>query len=352
MRLITQQLMMDKNSPMVIRSRLRAVTQRMGFHEVQRERIQIAASELMSNQIKFATGAGLFQVWEHLSPIPALDLFALDFGPGISDLSQALTDGFSTAQTLGRGLGSIGRAADIFDIYPRTRTPGPGPNVWYGTAAWARFIPGDQASFRHPRGLRTGRFLRALKDDLFNGDSIRETSSARFLNWIHLDGLGHGKNAAETAESLYNIPTPGSDPAELLATLNLRLAGGRGAMGLAVCLDIQARKALYAGLGDLALRCYGSEKPLKPQFPGGVLGRGGGTPGAGFFNLEDNTLICSSSDGIVLNPDIGDFPGLRNCHPQLTALFMGNILGRDHDDKSLFIAHFHHNTPAPPRSFP
>jgi hypothetical protein len=35
---------------------------------VQRERIQIAASELMSNQIKFATGAG-FRPW-HFRPFP------------------------------------------------------------------------------------------------------------------------------------------------------------------------------------------------------------------------------------------------------------------------------------------
>ncbi|TYT75853.1 ATP-binding protein [Desulfobotulus mexicanus] len=338
MHLIAQQLIKEKESAPMVRSRLRAVSMRMGFNEVQRERIQIAASEAMSNQIKFASGSGILQIWEHIHPIPALDLFALDHGPGIADLDRALQDGFSTAQTLGRGLGSIHRAADVFDIY--TRKIPPGIQSWCGTALWTRFYPPVKKQPPLHNVLRTGQFLRAFRDNIFNGDSLVSASDKRYLNWIHLDGLGHGRNAAETAQALHNLPEPGADPAELLTMLNQRLHGSRGAMGLAVRVNTNKRIVDYAGLGDLILRCHHPLGIHQPRFPGGVLGRGGGTPGTGSFELPEDALITSSSDGINGKEALENLPGLQRCHPQLTAFLLGNIHGRDHDDKSLFIINY------------
>ncbi|TWI77327.1 anti-sigma regulatory factor (Ser/Thr protein kinase) [Desulfobotulus alkaliphilus] len=338
MHLIAQQLIKEKGSAPMVRSRLRAVSMRMGFNEVQRERIQIAASEAMSNQVKFATGSGILQIWEHIHPTPALDLFALDHGPGIADLNRALQDGFSTAQTLGRGLGSIQRAADIFDIY--TKKISPGMRSWCGTALWIRFYPAVKMQPPLHSSLRTGTFLRAFRDHIFNGDSLSTASDKRFFNWIHLDGLGHGRNAAETAQALHRLPEPGSDPAAILTTLNQRLHGSRGAMGLAIRVDTKKRIVDYAGLGDLVLRCHSPLGTHQPHFPGGVLGRGGGSPGTGTFELPEDALITSSSDGINGKDSLENLPGIQRCHPQLMAFLLGNIHGRDHDDKSLFIMHY------------
>lgn len=41
-----------------------------------------------------------------------------DTGGGIADLAQAMTDGFTTAGGLGRGLGGAKRLSDIFEIGP------------------------------------------------------------------------------------------------------------------------------------------------------------------------------------------------------------------------------------------
>ncbi|MCW7752793.1 SpoIIE family protein phosphatase [Desulfobotulus sp. H1] len=333
MHLITQQTMADKNNTHVVRSRLRAVSRRMGFPDVRMERIQIVASELMSNQIKFAGGAGFIQIWEHSLPEPALDLFALDFGPGIGNLSLAMTDGYSTAGTLGKGLGSIHRASDLSDIY--TRPAAPGLRQWCGTAIWVRFRTPHSTHRIVPPEIRTGGFLRALRDNLLNGDSLSGQGNQRFFNWVHLDGLGHGSSAAVTSESLHGLPSPGQDPVEILTILNRRLAGTRGAMGLAVRMDMHKKTADYAGIGDLSLSCHKGQKKLQPRFPGGVLGRAPGWPGTGSFTLDNDTLLFSSSDGIRQNPGLEDFPGLLSCHPQLIAYVTGNLMGRDGDDKSL-----------------
>jgi serine/threonine-protein kinase RsbT len=41
---------------------------------------------------------------------------ALDHGPGIADIALAMSDGYSTAQTLGAGLPGVRRLMDDFTI--------------------------------------------------------------------------------------------------------------------------------------------------------------------------------------------------------------------------------------------
>jgi len=60
----------------------------------------VVAAELVSNQVKHARSRGMLQIWQQ--PGPALDLVALDFGPGIPNLVLAQQDGYSTANTLGK----------------------------------------------------------------------------------------------------------------------------------------------------------------------------------------------------------------------------------------------------------
>src|SRR5688500_20096394 len=45
----------------------------------------------------------------------AVELVAIDGGPGIRDLDRALSDGYSTAGTSGAGLGAFSRLATRFD---------------------------------------------------------------------------------------------------------------------------------------------------------------------------------------------------------------------------------------------
>jgi serine/threonine-protein kinase RsbT len=55
-----------------------------------------------------------------------LQLVFQDQGPGIADVQRAMTDGFSTANSMGLGLGGTKRLVNEFDI---SSTPGQGTRV-------------------------------------------------------------------------------------------------------------------------------------------------------------------------------------------------------------------------------
>ncbi|MCZ9336307.1 phosphatase, partial [Streptomyces sp. TRM76130] len=48
---------------------------------------------------------------------PVVQIAAIDHGPGIADVAEALRDGFSTAGSLGAGLGTCRRIAGHFELH-------------------------------------------------------------------------------------------------------------------------------------------------------------------------------------------------------------------------------------------
>jgi anti-sigma regulatory factor (Ser/Thr protein kinase) len=82
------------------------------------QRIALIITELATNLIKHTPSGGelLLQpsVFNNM-----LDLYilSLDKGPGMSDITQCLQDGYSTRDSSGTGLGAISRLADALHIY-------------------------------------------------------------------------------------------------------------------------------------------------------------------------------------------------------------------------------------------
>ncbi|MEF8794652.1 hypothetical protein [Thiohalorhabdus sp.] len=325
----------DDSSQVLLRSRLRAVSRRMGFRDVVRERLEIVANELMSNQLKHA-GGGFVQLWEVRMPQPALDLFALDYGPGIPNLQAALRAGHSTVGTLGRGLGSIDRLAHHAELFT---VPDSGNSQWHGVAAWARFLPEghtQQPDQVHPE---VGMYLRAYQDRPANGDCVclSKTEAGR-LRWLHMDGLGHGEQAADAVSGLTDLVAGADPPATVMELLGRRLRGTRGAVAAFAEVDPVAREGTLLGVGDIAAYQVDNRSRHNFPFPPGVLGqtREAKAEQAAALDLAPGTTLVTASDGIRGRWEPTAFPGLFRLHPQLIAFFLGHLLGRANDDRSLF----------------
>ncbi|MCY0939374.1 ATP-binding protein [Streptomyces sp. H34-S4] len=108
------------------RHAVRAATLAAGFGIIDQTRVVTAASELARNA--YIHGGGGALTIEHLAQTRGrgLRLTIRDEGPGIPDLAQALTDGFTTGAGLGHGLGGARRLMDEFEV--RT-APGAGTTV-------------------------------------------------------------------------------------------------------------------------------------------------------------------------------------------------------------------------------
>lgn len=335
--LILNKLITDPAGKILANSRLRAVSRRMGFNEAARGRIQTACSEMTSNQLKHASGVGLIQAWESRGRAKHLDLFALDYGPGIMDTTLAARDGYSTSGTLGKGIGGIRRMADMCEVYSIPESDARSA-TWHGTAVWARFTPETRLSNPADDDIRTGCFLRAMGDDIHNGDWIHYTLFGYGkVSWIHLDGLGHGRAAAEAVEMAGGIIDPGLPLNRTMELIDAALKGGRGAVGLAAEFDAEERVLRYCGVGDLRI-CHVKDATLKTLVLGrGILGHAHGTFKAHEVYIGDKQVVFSASDGIRAAWNKGDLPGLWRLHPQMIAFLLGNVMARENDDRSLFV---------------
>ncbi|MFV1493192.1 ATP-binding protein [Phaeobacter sp. JH18-32] len=88
--------------------------ERRGARAGQKTRFVTAVSEIARNVIMHG-GGGEARIYMHSDPT-AISVVCIDNGPGIADLDAALRDGFSTAGSMGRGLGGAQRLADVFDV--------------------------------------------------------------------------------------------------------------------------------------------------------------------------------------------------------------------------------------------
>lgn len=87
----------------------------LGFTETDSARVALVVTEAATNLVEHATGGQLLV--QSLPDVGGLELLALDTGPGIRYVAQSLRDGYSTAGSLGTGLGAITRLATFWDIY-------------------------------------------------------------------------------------------------------------------------------------------------------------------------------------------------------------------------------------------
>ena len=92
------------------------LAQAIGFGEIDRTRIEIVILELSRNILVHAGSGTLL-----LEPVQddrrrGMVVEARDSGPGIPDISLAMRDGYSTANTLGAGLPGVKRLMDAFEI--------------------------------------------------------------------------------------------------------------------------------------------------------------------------------------------------------------------------------------------
>lgn len=99
---------------------------RMAFGTLERTKFVTAASELARNTLIHGKGGTLTIEAVSQNGRAGLRLVFEDTGPGIPDIQRALEDGFSTARSMGLGLGGARRLVSEFDI---TSTVGQGTRV-------------------------------------------------------------------------------------------------------------------------------------------------------------------------------------------------------------------------------
>ena len=124
------------------RQQVRQVSDELGFGLVQQTKLVTAASELARNTLVHGGGGEMAMAPVRHGATAGLRLTFTDRGPGIPDVEQALSDGFTTGGGLGLGLGGARRLVDEFTIDSR-----PGEGTTITVVSWAT-DPQHQGSAR------------------------------------------------------------------------------------------------------------------------------------------------------------------------------------------------------------
>ena len=104
---------------LLIRQLVREYATELGFSVLDQTKLLTAASELGRNTLIHGGGGTMLLETFVKNDRRGLRLTFEDKGPGIADLEQAMTNGFTTKGGLGLGLGGSKRLVDEFEVVSR-----------------------------------------------------------------------------------------------------------------------------------------------------------------------------------------------------------------------------------------
>ncbi len=330
----------DRSYLGVVRRDITRLVESWGFDAADTGRIDIVVAELTSNLLKHTLHGGELLVralpGDSETPPPltatAVEIIALDTGPGMRDPVRMLEDGTSTAGSAGQGLGAIRRASEVFDLYShpdhgtallvrltRRRKPLPPPAENWRCGAVVVPKPGEKS-------CGDGWAMRALPE---GGIQLLVT-----------DGLGHGPDAelaTLTAITEFEQSTALS-PSELLQRLHVRLRGTRGVV--AAIAELPPNQQLtYCSVGNIAGRLANMLGAKNLVSGNGIVGHAlSGALLTQRYDAAPYPWLILASDGLKTRWDLARYVGLATHDPSLIAA----VLYRDHtrgtDDTIVLVA--------------
>ncbi|HEX3752746.1 MAG TPA: hypothetical protein VHW06_19410 [Streptosporangiaceae bacterium] len=311
-----------------------------GLTSSDRAGFALIGTELAANLARHARAGRLVATATDPGPAAWAQLAAVDHGPGIPDVGAAMADGYSTANSLGGGLGACRRAAAVFDLWTST-SPTRSATAGAGTAVIARIGPGASSNLFSPAShIRVGGILSAHPGEQESGDAWGVTWDADTITLVIMDGLGHGPDAAKAAANgLQELTSPSGpgDPVTLLGRLDRRLLGGRGAV--AAVARLSQDQLAFGGVGNIGARLGLNGRAHGLVSGLGTLGLGQRLrPQASVMPWRGPNLFTAHSDGIRSSWDLSRYPGVTSHDPAVMAALIWRDAATRHDDAAVVIA--------------
>jgi anti-sigma regulatory factor (Ser/Thr protein kinase) len=301
----------------------------LGFDGTRAGQAALVASELATNIAKHAGSGQVLINQRRGGEAAALEIVAVDKGPGLP--TGAIRDGYSTAGSLGAGLGAVGRLADDFQVFTQ-----PGA----GTVVVARIWETRDADERGRVPPVTTLSVPKAGESIC-GDAVAYRLDRARRAYIVADGLGHGPLAYEASSAAVRVfeERPLLSPAELIEEIHAALRPTRGAAVAVAVVDTASQTMRFAAVGNIVSALV-TPDPKRQN-----LASHNGTAGHAVRRVQEFTYAVRAGAVLVMHTDgLGTrwspeaYPGVWDRDPALAA----GVLYRDHtrgrDDATVLVA--------------
>jgi anti-sigma regulatory factor (Ser/Thr protein kinase) len=309
----------------------RKLAQNSGFDEIGAEEISIVVTEACTNLLKHAGGGEVLLGTDGNSS--ALELLALDRGPGMPNLDQCLRDGFSTGSSPGQGLGAIRRLSNFSDFYSDSSR---------GTALLARWsarpsaAPPSHNGPLHIRGVNVCKPGQEVCGDSWGAEQTEHDSIV-----LLADGLGHGpeaKAASQEAVRMLHL-SPDLPPGVLVERAHQALRSSRGAAVAVARIDRAKGMVTFAGVGNISAQLYsGAQAGQHLVSVNGTAGHQTQRIREFSYPWPENGMLMMHSDGLSSHTTLQMHSGLALHDPSLIAGVLYRDFGRKNDDATVVVA--------------
>jgi anti-sigma regulatory factor (Ser/Thr protein kinase) len=313
------------------RRKVSAYAESLQMGESRRGEVALVATELATNLVKHAKQGYIVAQRVGHAEKPGMRVMGVDKGPGIADIPQALSDGHSTAGTMGTGLGAIRRLSDHFEVYS---VPGS------GTVVSAEFWQGaSNPASRHP-GLEIGVLSEPIRGEEECGDGWGCRSIPGSVLLMVVDGLGHGllaSEAAREAERVFHASREFSCCAILNDSHNA-LRKTRGAAEAVVKIDLEKGRLFFAGVGNISASIVSPSSSRSMASHNGTLGMSMERVQEFSCEWNKNSILIMHSDGLATRWDLNQYPGIWSKAPSVIAAVLHRDFYRQRDDATVLVA--------------
>lgn len=320
----------DRSYYAIIKKDAHSMAVSAGFDSKRIAEMDIVIAEMTSNLYKYANDGELLIGHFHNQQEEYLEIICIDNGPGVSEPGRMLSDGFSTTNTLGHGLGSIKRLSDNFDIYSQKG---------WGTIVLSRIYK-ESPKRKDRKAITLNAVVIAKPGEAVSGDGCYLKNSDNLLKFIVADGLGHGHEANLAVNEAINSfkICPYDSPCDIIRYLHQDVRKTRGLVATIGVIDIEKSLIKIAGVGNISARLSGPVSSKAHLAYNGIIGHNiPNTMNDQLLSFSEFNQLILCSDGMRSRWDLSKIMGINRCDPSIQAAAIYKDFGRQTDDMSAVI---------------
>jgi anti-sigma regulatory factor (Ser/Thr protein kinase) len=314
----------DASSVGEARRRGLLLADRVGFDSVRSGEFGLLITEVSRNVLVHGGGGQMIMVGTKNGNGAVASVLALDNGPGIPDITKAMGDGYSTAGTMGGGMGAMKRIATSLEVF---------------TNRSGTIVLLELGSPSKKGGMQVAGMAVPYPGERLSGDGWAYHQTQERTVILLVDGLGHGVSAAEAADEAVAIfgNRVERPPSEILSYVHDGLRKTRGAVA-AVAEILPAQKTLnYAGVGNISASLLSKQASRSLVSHSGTLGLATAKIQEFKTDWPADAILIMHSDGVQTRWDLSSYSGLLARHPAVIGAALLRDFRRQRDDASVVV---------------